>query len=308
MTKSALGRGLGALLGGSSVAASPVPSSASPTAPLSPPPDNGEMVRRVPLDRVRPCPLQPRRQFPPETLNELADSIRAQGVLQPLIVRTRGQHYELIAGERRWRAAQLLRLTEVPVIVREADDATVLEMALVENLQRESLNPMEEAFGYQGLIDQFHLTQEEAAVKVGISRVAVANSLRLLRLPERVQASLRDGRLSTGHAKAILGLADTEAQQVASDRVIREGLTVRQTEELVAHWSATRAALGSDSSGRRPGTTRDAHIVDLEGRVRERFGTKVLLRYRRGKGALEVRFFSDDELERILQVIGVTVD
>ena len=299
---------MGALLGGSSVAASPVPSSASPTAPLSPPPDNGEMVRRVPLDRVRPSPLQPRRQFPPETLNELADSIRAQGVLQPLIVRTRGQHYELIAGERRWRAAQLLRLTEVPVIVREADDATVLEMALVENLQRESLNPMEEAFGYQGLIDQFHLTQEEAAVKVGKSRVAVANSLRLLRLPERVQASLRDGRLSTGHAKAILGLADTEAQQVASDRVIREGLTVRQTEELVAHWSATRAALGSDSSGRRPGTTRDAHIVDLEGRVRERFGTKVLLRYRRGKGALEVRFFSDDELERILQVIGVTVD
>jgi len=266
------------------------------------------VVRRVALDRIRSSPLQPRRQFPPEALSELADSIRQQGILQPLIVRARADHFELIAGERRWRAAQLLCLPEVPVLVREADDAAVLEMALVENLQREGLNPMEEAVGYQRLIDQFHLTQEDAAVKVGKSRVAVANSLRLLRLPESVQTNLREGRLSIGHAKAILGLTDVAAQPVAADRVIRDGLTVRQTEELVAHWSAASPPPSPGLSPHRPATTRDAHIVDLEGRVRERFGTRVLLRYRRGKGALEVRFFSDDELERILQVIGVTVD
>lgn len=266
-------------------------------------------MRRVPLDRIRPCPLQPRKDFAPEALRELADSIREQGIIQPLIVRARDQHFELIAGERRWRAAQMVHLTEAPVVVREADDALTLELGLIENLQRENLNPLEEALGYQQLVEQFHLTQEEAAQKVGKSRVAVANALRLLRLPQPVQLLVRTGRLSPGHAKVILGLSAPDAQQLAADRVVKEGLSVRQTEELVAHWAAAVAPKpAARAAGAGPAATRDAHVVDLENRLRERFGTKVALRYRQGKGSLEVRFFSDAELERLLQIVGVTAD
>ena len=194
----------------------------------APAPDNRERVQRVPLDRIRPCPLQPRKDFSDEALRELADSIREQGIVQPLIVRERGGFFELIAGERRWRAAQLLNLPEVPVITREADDRAVLELALIENLQRENLNAVEEAHGYAQLAEQFQLTQEDIAAKVGKSRAAVANSLRLLKLPAIVQKYLREGRLSVGHAKVILGLTDEKQQQLAAERVIKEGLNVRQ--------------------------------------------------------------------------------
>ena len=206
MAKPALGRGLGALLGGSPVAKPPVPT-ALPTAlsgALSPD-DRLERVQKVPLDHIVPCPFQPRKDFAPDTLRELADSIKEQGIVQPLIVRERNGHLELIAGERRWRAAQLVGLTEVPVILRPADDLAVLELALIENLQRENLNPIEEAQGYAQLIDRFHLTQEDVATKVGKSRAVVTNALRLLKLSTETQACLRDGRLSVGHAKVILG-------------------------------------------------------------------------------------------------------
>ena len=184
MAKPALGRGLGALLGDSPIAKPPVPAPISTTAPgAAPATDPRERVQRVALDRIRPCPLQPRKDFSPETLRELADSIKEQGIVQPLIVRERDGHLELIAGERRWRAAQLLGLAEVPVILRQADDRAVLELALIENLQRENLNPIEEAHGYAQLIEQFQLKQEEVATKVGKSRAAVANALRLLKLP-----------------------------------------------------------------------------------------------------------------------------
>ena len=165
-------------------------------------------MQRVALDRIRPCPFQPRKDFSPETLRELADSIKEQGIVQPLIVRERDGHLELIAGERRWRAAQLLGLTEVPVILREADDRAVLELALIENLQRENLNAIEEAQGYAQLVEQFQLKQEEVATKVGKSRAVVANALRLLKLPalDSRPASAK-AALSVGHAKVILGLA-----------------------------------------------------------------------------------------------------
>src|SRR6476646_6566008 len=183
MAKPALGRGLGALLGGNPAAKPPVPTPAITTSPVAvASADVRERVQRVPLSRVQPCPFQPRKDFSPEALRELADSIREQGIVQPLIVRDRGDYLELIAGERRWRAAQLLHLNEVPVIVREADDRAVLELALIENLQRENLNAIEEAQGYAQLISQFKLTQEETALKVGKSRAAVANALRLLKL------------------------------------------------------------------------------------------------------------------------------
>ncbi|HEY0551495.1 MAG TPA: ParB/RepB/Spo0J family partition protein, partial [Verrucomicrobiae bacterium] len=199
MSKSALGRGLGALLGTPPRPGPPPPTLSS--ANLTPgdvasPGDSRDRVLRVKLDRIKPSPLQPRKDFTPEALEELAASIKEQGIVQPLIVRDRQTHYELIAGERRWRAAQLLNLAEVPIIVREADDRSVLELALIENLQRENLNAMEEALGYSQLIEQFQLRQEDVATKVGKSRVAVANSLRLLKLAPEVQAYVRDARVS----------------------------------------------------------------------------------------------------------------
>ncbi len=196
-----MGRGLGALLGGNPPLAQTPAVPAIPAAVPVTAPDNRERVLRVPLHQVRPSALQPRKEFSDEALRELADSIREQGIVQPLIVRERAGSFELIAGERRWRAAQLLNLPEVPVIVRVADDRTVLELALIENLQRENLNALEEALGYAQLAEQFQLTQEEIAVKVGKSRAAVANATRLLKLPAPVQSFLRAGRISVGTQK-----------------------------------------------------------------------------------------------------------
>jgi ParB family chromosome partitioning protein len=308
MAKPALGRGLGALLGGQPVAKPPVPA-AVPTTIHGPAPaaDSRERVRHVPLGQIVPCPFQPRKDFSPETLRELADSIKEQGIVQPLIVRERNGHLELIAGERRWRAAQLLGLAEVPVILRQADDRAVLELALIENLQRENLNPIEEAQGYAQLIEHFQLTQEEVATKVGKSRAVVANALRLLKLAAEIQGYLRDGRLSVGHAKVILGLASAKHQKHAAERILRDGLNVRQTEALVSHLQA-RETSTTAKAGPLTATKKDAHVANLENKIRERLGTKVSLRYAQGKGALEVAFFSDAELERILQILGVNAD
>ena len=304
MAKPALGRGLGALLGGNAVAKPPLPA-AAPSVPV-PAEDSRESVRQVPLNSVVPCPFQPRKDFAPEALRELADSIKEQGIVQPLIVRESNGHLELIAGERRWRAAQLLGLPEVPVILRQADDRAVLELALIENLQRENLNPIEEAQGYSQLVEQFQLTQEEVAAKVGKSRAVVANALRLLRLPPELQGWLRDGRLSVGHAKVLLGLGSDKQQKLAASRVLRDGLNVRQTEALVAHLQQS-AASGLPAAPLTP-KARDAHVASLENKLRERLGTKVHLKYSAGKGALEVTFFSDAELERILQLLGIPTE
>ena len=305
MAKPALGRGLGALLGGNPPLTQPATAlSVQPVAAAAPAPDNRDRVQRVPLDRIRPCPLQPRKDFSDEALKELADSIREQGIVQPLIVRERGGYFELIAGERRWRAAQLLNLPEVPIITREADDRAVLELALIENLQRENLNAVEEAQGYAQLAEQFQLTQEDIAAKVGKSRAVVANALRLLKLPAIVQKYLREGRLSVGHAKVILGLAEEKQQQLAAERVIKEGLNVRQTEGLVAKLSkrGNKKHLQPETISISAG---DPHVADLEAKLREVFATKVKLNYAEGKGSVEISFFSDEELERILQILGV---
>lgn len=325
MSKPALGRGLGALLGGTPVITKPATvfplapvTPAAPAAPVTlssstvavPAPATvfagGEHVRRVPVERIRPSPLQPRKDFPPESLRELSDSIKEQGIVQPLIVRPQGASFELIAGERRWRAAQIAGLAEVPVIVREADDRTVLEMALIENLQRENLNAIEESLGYSQLVSQFDLTQEQVAAKVGKSRAVVANSLRLLKLPLPVQNFLRDGRLSVGHAKVILGLGEPEQQQEAAERIIKEALNVRQSEGLVA--KLQQRGKRSDKPTNITPLPGDAHVADLENRLRERLGTKIHLRYAHGKGSLEIAFYSDDELERVLQILGVSTE
>jgi len=309
MSKPALGRGLGALLGGSPIAKPQVRDLVTTTTTLEPAreQDSNERVLRVALSRIHPCPFQPRKEFSPETLRELADSIEEQGILQPLIVRDNKGQLELIAGERRWRAAQLLGLAEVPVIVRQADDRAVLELALIENLQRENLNPIEEAHGYSQLIEQFELKQEEVALKVGKSRAAVANALRLLKLASAIQDHLRLGRISVGHAKVVLGLGGEAQQKAAVDRILRDGLNVRQTEELVARLQSSKTA-GESKPGTLTPITKDTHVANLENKVRERLGTKVQLKYSQGKGTLQIGFFSDDDLERILQILGVAAD
>jgi len=308
MAKPALGRGLGALLGGSPVLTSPAPAPVvqPPPAPSALAPDPRDRIQRVPLDRIRPCPFQPRKDFSAESLRELADSIREQGIVQPLVVREREGHFELIAGERRWRAAQLLQLPEVPVIVRQADDRAALELALIENLQRENLNAIEEAHGYAELAGQFQLTQEEIAAKVGKGRVVVANALRLLKLPQAVQNFIRDGRLSVGHAKVILGLANERDQKAVAERVVKQGLNVRQTEGLVAKLQkrGTRRTAPQPETVAAPAG--DPHIADLEARLREVFATKVQLHYSQGSGSVEISFFSNEELQRILEILGVT--
>jgi ParB family chromosome partitioning protein len=318
MSKPALGRGLGALLGGGVKPAAPssVPASGAPGAPAIPvlaaptvpavPPPLGSVVRRVSRDRVRPSPLQPRKDFTAEALSDLADSIREQGIIQPLVVRPVGDYFELIAGERRWRAAEMAGLTEVPVIERNATDIEVLELALIENLQRENLNPVEEALGYRQLQAQFALTQDEISRKVGRGRVVVANALRLLKLPESVLGWLRQGSLSVGHAKAVLAVESPTRQEALARRAIDLGLTVRQLESEAG--AAVPPPSGTKPTSPITGPARDPHQADLENRIRERFGMKVALRYKAGKGSLEVRFHSDDELDRVLQVIGVSVD
>jgi len=305
MAKPALGRGLGALLGATTKPPGTAPIIALTETP--PAAESHEGVQRVSLQRIRPCPFQPRKDFSAEALRELADSIQAQGIVQPLIVRERNGHLELIAGERRWRAAQLVGLSEVPVIVRQADDRAVLELALIENLQRENLNPVEEAQGYAQLIAQFQLTQEDVAAKVGKSRALVANALRLLKLAPEIQVYLRDGRLSVGHAKVILGLSSEKLQKIAAERILKETLSVRQTEALITRLQAKEAEAISKPALPAP-AARDAHVTHLEDQLRERLGTKVQLRYNQGKGSLEINFFSNDELERILQLLGINND
>jgi ParB family transcriptional regulator, chromosome partitioning protein len=305
MAKPALGRGLGALLGSPSTPPPPEPAAIQDSSITDE--SARTAVRRVALDRVQPCPFQPRKSFPDEALRDLADSIRAQGIVQPLIVRQApGDNYELIAGERRWRAARLAGLTEVPVIVREADDRAALELALIENLQRENLNPIEEAQGFAQLIDQFQLTQEEAASRVGKSRAVVANALRLLKLAPDLQAYLRDERLSVGHAKVLLSLPDHPRQLLAADRILRQSLNVRQTEDLVAQLQDQAAT--SRAPGLRKAGSTDPHVDQIQTRLRERLGTKVELRYRQGRGAVQIHFFNDDDLERVLSILGIAPD
>jgi len=307
MAKTGLGRGLGALLAGGAAAASAAPAAAPVAATVAPAASPGPAVRRVPLAQIHPSPLQPRKDFTPESLQELAASIREQGIVQPLLVRAVQGSYELIAGERRWRAAQLAGLSEVPVLERTASDAEVLELALIENLQRENLNAIEEALGYQELAGRFGLTQDDVARKVGKSRAAVANALRLLKLPEVVQTAVREGRLSVGHAKVILALTDPVHQLTAAQRVEAEALTVRQTEEFVARLMTPSKAAAPSVNGALA-ATRDPHVAELENRLRERLGTRVAVKYRAGKGALEIRFASDDDLNRILEALGISLD
>ena len=304
MAKPALGRGLGALLGG---VVSTVRSDTPTTSPLEPvAPAGAEVVHQVELEKIYPSPAQPRKTFSEESIKELADSITRQGVVQPLIVRADGNRYELIAGERRWRAARLAGLKTVPVLVREVTPVQLLALALVENLQREDLNPIDEALGYSQLMERFHLTQEEISNLVGKNRSSVANALRLLQLAPEVSAMVRHGRLSVGHAKVLLSLPEPEKQKLAVEKIITGSLSVRQTEELVSLLSKPSSTVTTSGNG--VPKAADPHVRSLESKLQEKFGTKVSMQYRKGKGKIDIRFFNDDDLARILEVIGINPD
>jgi ParB family transcriptional regulator, chromosome partitioning protein len=268
--KRALGRGLGALL--------------PPTEA-----EEGGRLRDLPIEHLVPNPQQPRRSFDSQALDELAASIRTAGILQPLVVRPRGSQYEILVGERRWRAAQQAGLARVPAIVREASDAEALELGLVENLLREDLNPVEAAQAYQRLLAEFAWTQDELARRLGKDRSSIANALRLLRLPEPIQADLRTGRLTMGHARALLGLPSPAAQLRLRKRILAQDWSVR----------ATEAGVQARRSGRAKPRRRTPEIEAIEEELRLALGTRVRMVGTMGRGRLELPYSSPAELERI---------
>ncbi len=255
----------------------------------------GNSVALLPVDAIHPNPRQPRSHFSPEALEELAASIREHGIIQPLVVAQapNGEGYILIAGERRLQAAKKAGLTRVPALVREASEQQLLELALIENIQRADLNPLETAEAYRQLHEEFGLSHEEIARRVGKSRVAVSNTLRLLKLPPAVQKALLEGRISEGHARALLGLASAEAQQAALQTVESKRLTVRQTEELVRRLQGERPTA-------RPRKTAAPELRDLEARLETALGTRVRLTRSRKGGTITIYYYSDEELEALL--------
>lgn len=256
----------------------------------------GPSLSEISVESIVPNPHQPRQTLDPTALQELADSIREHGLIQPLIVTQQGQEYQLIAGERRWEAAKIAGLERVPAMIKDATPQQMLELALVENIQRADLNPLEEAGAYQQLIDDFGLTQAQVAERVGKSRAAVANSVRLLRLPGEVKESLALGQIREGHARALLGLPDEDAQRLALKQVIQRGFNVRQTESLV------RGKITPPSEPRVE-RSRSPETSSLEKAFSEALSTKVrLIRSRRG-GRLIIHFYSEEELEALHELI-----
>ena len=296
-TKPALGKGLGALI------KKQASMNSIPEATISP--DERKLVRDVAIAQVIPSPLQPRKHFVEAPLDELMESIRQHGIIQPLIVRRVGDKLELIAGERRWRASSKLGLATVPVIEREASDRDVLEMALIENLQRQDLNPMEEAAGYVRLAKEYALKQEEIASRVGKSRASVANAMRLLDLHEDIQIQVAQGRVSVGHAKALLTLKDQASQLLASDQVLRKSLTVRATEKLVQEILAPPLAKKNGGTAAASARELEPHLSALESRLRTLFSTQVSISHTPKKGRIEIEYYGNDDLQRILELLGV---
>jgi len=287
LKRRALGRGLGALI-------REAPSSAAPT-----------VDRRIAIADIHPNPRQPRRYFDEERIAELAESIRHQGILQPLVVRKVNNGYELIIGERRFRAAQRAGLEQVPALVKDVSDAESLAMALVENIQREELTPIEEALAYRQLMDEFHLTQEEVATRVGKSRPMVTNLLRILNLPEELKEEVDRGALSVGHARALLALDTPEHQIEMARTIMRQGLSVRETETLVARKPEASApiAVASPAPGPQPPTriAIHVHISALEEELMRSLGTKVRLLPKKKGGRIEIEYYSAEELEGLVR-------
>jgi ParB family chromosome partitioning protein len=282
MQRKALGKGLSALI---------------PDRPLVVQAE-GTGVLEIPVQKIFPNPRQPRKSFDPEGIAELVSSVRSRGVIQPILVREGNGGFELIAGERRWRAAKQAGILSIPAIVRKVSDQDSLQIALIENLQREDLNPMESAEAYERLIRDFDLTQEEISRQVGKKRSTITNVMRLLGLPAELKEYVREGKLTLGHAKAILSLPKKSQETTAGREIIRKGLSVRQAERLVQRISA----LGEGTTHSR-NTTRDVHIQAVEEELKRRMGTKVRILDRKDRGKIEIEYYSKKERERLISIL-----
>lgn len=293
--KSGLGKGLDSLIKDNS--------SAKKTAAVNTSSENkaeemksGEQMMKI--NMVEPNRDQPRKKFEEDALLELADSIKQFGVLQPLLVRKRKDYYEIIAGERRWRAAKMAGVKEVPVIIKDYTEQEIVEIGLIENIQRENLNPIEEAMAFKKLLEEFNLKQDEVAERVSKSRTAVTNSMRLLKLDERVQKMIVDDMISTGHARALLAIDDKEQQYDLANKIFDEKLSVRETEKLV------KEIKNPKKPKMKKKVENEFVYTDLENRMKEVMGTKVNISSKgNGKGKIEIEYYSDDELERMFEMI-----
>ena len=315
-----LGRGLGSLLSGEpqqevrspvntstpKSAVNPQPqATVAPSASPAPAADGAghqDKVWTLSIEKLKSGVYQPRKTFEKESLQELSNSIKEHGILQPLVVRPAGSgSFEIVAGERRWRAAQLAGLHEVPVLIRQYSNQKTLELSLIENLQREDLNPIEEAEGYQRLQQEFSLTQEQIADRVGKERATVANSLRLLKLPNEVRKLLQEGKISQGHAKVLLGITDVTKQKKFADMIANEQTSVRKLESLIA---SELAGLSSENSASKTeNSVTDRLILGLSEELQKLLGTKVSIDYKAGKGKVNIHFYSDEELSGLVDKI-----
>ncbi len=278
MERRALGKGIGALI-------------------PEPIVEKGEKILYVPIGQVKPNPFQPRVDFEPQALEELTQSIKEKGILQPVLVRQVGEQYELIAGERRFRAASALGIKDIPVIVKNVEDIDSLEISLIENIQRQSLNPIEEARAYQYLIDKFQLTQEKVSEILGKGRATIANTLRLLKLPLEIQEEIKNGRISFAHGKALLELDDANLQRRLANDVITKALSVRELENLIKSRRSVAGKAKVTSAAREP------LVVILEEQLQHALATKVRVNKRKKRGTIVIEFYSEDDLNRIIDKI-----
>ncbi|MFD1780587.1 ParB/RepB/Spo0J family partition protein [Fredinandcohnia salidurans] len=260
---------------------------------------NEEVVQEVKVTELRTNPYQPRKTFAPEAITELKESILTHGILQPIIVRKTIKGFEIVAGERRFRAAKEAKFSTVPVVIRELNEQQMMEIALLENLQREDLTPIEEAFAYQSLLDHLKITQEQLAKRLGKSRPHIANHLRLLSLPKHVQDLISEGKLSMGHGRTLLGLKKKEKLNAVVEKVMAEELNVRQLEALISQINQNVPR----ETPKPPKKEKDIFIKEQESFLRERFGTSVSIKQNKKKGKIEIEFFSSDDLERILELL-----
>lgn len=258
-----------------------------------------EAVQEIKIKDLRPNPYQPRKTFQQDAIDELKASIIEHGILQPLIVRKSIKGYEIVVGERRYRAAKEAKLTSVPAVVREFTEQQMMELAVLENLQREDLNPIEEGQAYQTLMDKLNLTQEEVAKRLGKSRPHVANHIRLLSLPPKIQELISDGKISMGHGRALLGLRKKANLPMVVEKVIKESMNVRQLEKWIQQLNENVSR-----ETKKPEKKKDVFLIEREHSLRERFGTAVTIKKNKNKGKIEIEFFSQEDLERILEILG----
>lgn len=301
MANKSLGRGLSALFGEENLDATIPPTSAEPVRPK-----NG--FRNIPLRRIEPNRAQPRRSFDETALQELENSIRAHGVLAPITVRQGDNgYYQIVAGERRWRAARRAGLDTIPAMVIDADEQTMMELALIENLQREDLNPMEEAEGYRALIDQFGMKQETVAERVGKSRSAVANSLRLLSLDETIRRMVAEGTLSSGHARAVLAIQDTEKRLAAAKTMTETGMSVRQAEAYVKKLNKPKAEETDAAAQQAPKEFQPDYYAELQRKLEGTMGRRVRIDHKKNKGKIMLEYYGDDDLERLVEALAAVI-